>query len=250
MKPSPVFLPGVPATYILDRLAKAGGNEVESGKLASPESSAALAVNCFGWFVPRPELLPPFSGLDATFPALLVDVEYQARFPWPGGKHPWLDAVAVTKTHLIGIESKRFEPFRDKKTIALSAAYDRPVWGEAMAQYEELRDQLRSGAIHFEYLDAAQLVKHAFGLVTDARRKGKQPILVYLFAEPSYLNGQPIGDRAIQRHRAEVAEFAKLISGAEVAFLATSYREWISSWVQYDQSVGQHGAALLREFEP
>ena len=40
------FLPGVAVQHVLDRLAKAGGNEVESGKLASPESSAALAVNC------------------------------------------------------------------------------------------------------------------------------------------------------------------------------------------------------------
>lgn len=123
-----------------------------------------------------------------------------------------------------------------------------------MGQYEKLRDQLRSGAIHFAYLDAAQLVKHAFGLVTDVGRKGKhkgkQPALAYLFAEPSHLNGQPIGNHAIQYHRAEVAEFAELVGGAEVAFLATSYREWISSWVQYAQSVSQHGAALLKEFKP
>jgi hypothetical protein len=51
---SPVFLPGVPAAHVLERLGKAGGKEVESGKLASPESSAALAVNTFGWFNPRP----------------------------------------------------------------------------------------------------------------------------------------------------------------------------------------------------
>jgi hypothetical protein len=44
---------------VIDRLAKAGGREMASGKLQSPESSAALAVNCFGWFIEQPERLPP-----------------------------------------------------------------------------------------------------------------------------------------------------------------------------------------------
>ena len=114
------FLPGVPANHILDRLSKAGGNEVVSGKLASPESSAALAVNTFGWFIDRPQLLQPFPPLAATFPARMVDVEYCARFPWNGGRHPWLDAVVETDRHLIGVESKRFEPYRDKNDLARS----------------------------------------------------------------------------------------------------------------------------------
>ena len=58
------FLPGVPVEYILARLAKAGGKELESGKLASPESSAALAVNCIGWFIEHPDRLPPLKGLE------------------------------------------------------------------------------------------------------------------------------------------------------------------------------------------
>ena len=42
-----MFLPGVPFEHVFDLLAKAGGNEFASGKLASPESSAALAVDTF-----------------------------------------------------------------------------------------------------------------------------------------------------------------------------------------------------------
>jgi hypothetical protein len=51
------FLPGVPSSLVLKRLNAAAGDEVNSGKLSSPESSAALAVNTFGWFMDRPELL-------------------------------------------------------------------------------------------------------------------------------------------------------------------------------------------------
>jgi hypothetical protein len=161
--PDPLFLPGVPGDHIRARLAAAGGKEIERGKLASPESSAALAVNAFGWFIDHPSRLPPFPGMSWAAAPQMVDVEFCARFPWSGGRHPWLDAVVVTGTELIGVESKRFEPFRDKKAVALSPAYDRPVWGERMQPYERVRDALRSGAIRFEYLDAAQLVKHAFG---------------------------------------------------------------------------------------
>src|SRR5258708_5471340 len=105
------FLPGVRAAYVLERLAKADGREVSSGKLASEESSAALAVNTFGWFHDRPERLPPFSMFGPmTSRPTLVEVEYCARLPWSGGRHPWLDAWAEAPEVIIGIESKRFEP--------------------------------------------------------------------------------------------------------------------------------------------
>lgn len=77
----PNFLPGVPTQHIVKRLSNARGNELESGKFFSPRSSSALAVNCFGWFIERPALLPPFSGVAAGFPATSVEVEYEARFP-------------------------------------------------------------------------------------------------------------------------------------------------------------------------
>jgi hypothetical protein len=47
------FLPGVPEGLIRAALSRAGGHEITSGKFMSPESSAALAVNTFGWFLER-----------------------------------------------------------------------------------------------------------------------------------------------------------------------------------------------------
>lgn len=246
----PDFLPGVKAEHVLARLARAGGNEVDSGKLGSPESSAALAVNAFGWFIDRPELLPPLPGMEPDVPATAVDVEYCARFPWSGGRHPWLDAFVETSGQILGIESKRFEPFRDRKSISLSPAYDRPVWGASMGPYEEMRDRLRSGTELFRYLDAAQLVKHAFGLVTDGARKGKRPVLVYLYAEPAARNGQPIDRAAFASHRREIGRFAEAVRGAAVAFESISYREWIASWAGCVAEVAEHGTALLRRFAP
>jgi hypothetical protein len=242
------FLPGVPVDRILSALAAAGGKEIESGKFANPESSAALACNTFGWFLEHPADLPPLPGLaDLDWPATDVAVERCLRFPWSGGRHPWLDAVIETPTHLIGVESKRFEPFRDAKTVSLSDAYDRPVWGEAMGPFEVMRDALRSGVVHFEHLDAAQLVKHAFGLVTQSRKLEKAPILYYLYAEPAERAGKSIPAAALERHRAEIADFASRVRGAEVRFATCSYRDWLK---QFTGVAASHAAEVERHFAP
>ena len=242
-----LFLPGVNEMRARAALAKAGGMEIESGKFGSKESSAALAVNTFGWFIDRPVALPPLPGLeDLDWPAGRVDVERSLRFPWSGGRHPWLDAVVETELHLIGIESKRFEPFRDTKHVRLSDAYDRPVWGDQMRPFEALRDGLRGG-LRYEHLDAAQLVKHAFGIVTQAAKCGKQPVLYYIFAEPLNRAGMPIPTSQIARHRSEIADFADRTKGAAVRFASASYREYLSRFL--GASAG-HAAAILEVFAP
>jgi hypothetical protein len=243
------LLPGVPEHYVLARLSAAAGDELKSGKFASPDSSAALTVNTFGWFHERPHLLPAFAGLLSDYPARKVDVEACVRFPWSGGRHPWLDALVTTPSALIGVESKRYEPFRDKKSVDLSDAYDRPVWGDAMGPFETMRDELRSGAIKYERLDAAQLVKHAFGLTAQAGRADSRPVLVYLFAEPATLAGRAIPDEAKRQHRREIADFAARVASADVAFHAISYREWIGSWVG-PLEVVEHGRLVLERFAP
>jgi len=246
----PQFLPGVPVSHVLQRLANAAGKEIESAKFSSLESSAALAVNCFGWFIERPEQLPPLKGIETAGVPGMVDVEFCARFPWPGGRHPWLDAVVETPTTLVGVESKRFEPFRDVKSVSLSDAYDRPVWGRQMIGYERMRDRLRAGEEKFSYLDAAQLIKHAFGLVTEGRRRDRTPILFYLFAEPAERSGRAIATKDLVQHREEIARFAEAVAGNEVAFHYESYREWIKSWRGLDSAVVAHGQEVMRRFSP
>lgn len=243
-----LFLPGVDRDAVLAALNRAGGDEIRSGKFSSPESSAALAVNCFGVFLAAPQTLPPFPALaDLDWPAVAVEVERQMRFPWRGGRHPWLDAAVETPRHLVGIESKRFEPFRDTKCVSLSEAYDRPVWGEGMKAWCQMRDDLRSGAIRFRFLDAVQLVKHALGLVTEARRLNKQPVLLYLFAEPSKRGSVPVPAEDLQAHRREIATFADAVSGSSVRFASNSYGEWLASWPAANTG---HGRAVVERFRP
>lgn len=246
----PIFLPGVAVRHVLDRLAKAGGNEIGSGKLRSPESSSALAVNVFGWFIERPDLLPPLPGMKTGVRAGRVEVEFCARFPWSGGRHPWLDAFVETDREIVGVESKRFEPFRSHKSAELSEAYDRKVWGTNMAPFEAMRDALRAGREAFTFLDATQLVKHAFGLVTEGTRKGKAPSLVYLHAEPAALGGKAILATVHRQHREEIARFAAAVRGAEVGFQAVSYRDWLATWPELPNEVGVHARAIIERFAP
>ena len=161
-----ILLDHLPKDRIISCYLTAGGGELLSSKLASPASSAALAANAFGYFLSEPgRLTLPVTGFEAGS-ALSVTLEAELRFPWTGGKHAWVDVAVETARELIGIESKRYEPYRDPHSSAFSSAYDRPVWGERMKAFELMRDSLQNGVRNFQHLDAAQLVKHAFALRT------------------------------------------------------------------------------------
>ena len=240
----------LPRDRILESYSAAGGQELISGKFSSPESSAALVANAFGYFLDSPERLTlPCPSL-AAGEARTVQLEAQMRFPWRGGLHPWLDVAIETDTALIGIESKRYEPFRDRKTVTFSPAYSRPVWGGAMAPFEAMRDALQGGRT-FRFLDAAQLVKHAFGLRTQAQRRGKRAVLCYLFAEPkAFPGGRLIATSDVAGHREELAAFSADVSSsvAEVQFCSLSYGDLLHHWA--DQAdLQNHAAALTERFD-
>lgn len=242
------LLDHLPKAAILARYQVAGGQELISGKFANPESSAALVANAFGYFADRPQALS-LPGLVAPGEASRVELEVEMRFPWSGGYHPWLDVGVETPDRLIGIESKRYEPFRDRKAASFSAAYSRPVWGEAMGAYEAMRDSLTGGRA-FVFLDAAQLVKHAFGLRTQAQATGRRAILCYLFAEPAtYPDGRTVAPSAIEAHRAELAAFTAEVTDAlaEVAFCSLSYGALLQHWA-HTPTLADHARALAAHF--
>jgi hypothetical protein len=253
-----LFLPGLPVDLIEAVYRGAPGNEIESGKFASPESSAALVANTFGAFLGRPADLPPLPNLECEgWPASSVDLEAIVRFPWSGGRHPCLDVLVATSDALIGIESKRFEPFRPKGRISLSEAYWRPVWGSQMSRYEGLRDALRDGSLSFTHLDAVQLIKHAFGLRTAVQthglHAGKRAILYYIHAEPDQW---PDGPRQIsplkhEKHTAEIAAFGAAVEGDEVEFRSCSYRSLLKSWEGSESDfLKSHARAVAGRFAP
>ena len=251
------FLPGVPGKQIEAIYNAAPGKEIARGKFDSPESSAALAANTFGYFLNRPGDLPPLPGCEEVeWPANRLYVEKEVRFPWRGGQHPWLDSLVVTPSTLIGVESKRFEPFR-RKGMSFSETYFRPVWGDRMKGYEGIRDQLNRSDRPLVGLDRPQLVKHAFALRTQVSSgrefDGLTAVLFYLYAEPDTWprDGKPIDDEAKSAHREEIKHFAQSVDGDEVRFVTCSYRELLATWEQSEKpEVREHARAIVRRFSP
>ena len=256
------FLPGVPGEQIEEIYNAAPGNEIARGKFDSPESSAALAANTFGFFLNRPGDLPPLPGCeDVEWPVSCLYVEKEVRFPWRGGRHPWLDALVVTSSTLIGVESKRFEPYRSSKAPGrFSDAFwirREHRWGGCMEGYQGVRDEIHAIPDTYAHLDAAQLVKHALALRTRVGAKkqfnGLQPHLFYLYAEPDTWprNGKPVEDEAKTAHREEIKHFAQSVEGDEVRFVACSYRELLGTWERSDNSeIRDHARAVFGRFSP
>lgn len=173
------------------------------------------------------------------------------RFPWSGGRHPWLDVAIRMPGWLIGIEAKRYEPFRSKPKPELSDAYWRNVWGEGMASYQQVRDDLRSGALVYRHLDAAQLVKHALGLLTQADREdARRVVLVYLHAAPTaWADDRPIPRDMVATHAAEIQDFADRVKGDRVSFAALTYSALMEKWVSHGDQIAKHAHELRAHFD-
>ena len=252
------FLPGVPGAEIEAMLNRAAGNEIASGNFDSPESSACLAANAFGFFLWRTEALPALPGcLDESWPACSLTIEAEVRFPWSGGTHAWLDCLVRTPSAFIGVESKRFEPFRYKRKPEFSKVYWRPVWGGRMRGYESIRDELRGEPGCYRHLIAAQLVKHAFALRTAVHNRPEcralAPILYYVYAEPNSWpkSGAPVDEEAKGRHRQEIERFASAVACDEVAFVSCSWRKLLETWAGHQHSrIRAHAAAVAARFAP
>ena len=243
----PDFLPDLPTDLILAALGKAPGNELKSGKFDSPDSSSALVANGFGWFLNRPEMMPMLPG--GLGQARSVTLEAEMRFPWAGGKHPWLDVAIETDRYLIGVESKRYEPFRPAKANEFATSYDRNVWGDKMEGYTRLRRTHANGARRFAVLDDVQLVKHAYGLRTEGLRRKLRPVLLYLYAEPAaFANGRAVDPEKIAAHRADIKLFSESVEGDEVAFLAVSWADMLALWGRGKMPVAEHAARVAERF--
>ncbi|HEX9810003.1 MAG TPA: hypothetical protein VGC25_10450 [Alphaproteobacteria bacterium] len=216
----------LPREAILAAYERAAGSFLAGSDLTGPDSSAALVANTFGLFLIGPERLPPIPGTEACgWPAERVGLEECARFPWwPAGDQSWLDVLMETETHVVGIESTRYEPFREKPLSTFPNLFWRDEWGKGMKPFESMRDRLVEEAVSFERLDAAQLVKHAFALRTEGERWEKAAVLVYLYAEPvAWPDGTPIAAADRDAHASEAQRFAREVEGAEVEFRACTY---------------------------
>lgn len=214
---------GVERRQFEDDLAQGDGNELAEKFLAA-HSSSALAVNSFAPFkdVPSDLVLGRLVGFES--------VKFERKCPTGirGGTPPNLDLVASNADRVVGVESKCLEYLRSRSTTQTGSAFQ-------TAYFEQIRDARRRGpwfqamrnfshSEPFLHLDAAQLIKHAFGLAHCF--KERRVTLLYLFWEPS----DAADFQIFAFHRSEIARFSQTVEGGFPCFRAMSYPELWSLW--------------------
>jgi len=238
----PAFVPGVPAAAVLAALARLPGLDLDS-----PDSSAALVANGLGWFLDRPRQLLPFPGVPMGLPET-VELGVEMQLPMRGVRHPWLDAVVTTPTTLVGIASKRYQPFRPAKATAFTEPFGTRDWGPGMARYGAMRLALTTGRQTFRHLDAVSLVKQAYGLRTQSVKRARGAVLVYLHAAPAqWASGKMVDPSAIARHQAEITDFARAVKGDDVTFVALRWADLLVQWSK-SPALTAHAAAVTGWF--
>ena len=214
------LVPSVTVGDFASDLAQGSGNEL-SGKFRATHSSSALAVNCFGPFKRN------LSGLRVCGTNSFTSLSFEKRCPTGlHGTPPNLDVLMERLGRVVAIESKCTE-YLSPHTARFSTSYRTGIH-DARCRSTWFQEMLRLiDAPHaYSCLDAAQLVKHALGLMYCYPER--RVTLLYLYWEP--LNA--VEHRVFEEHRREIAEFADRIAGPGLGFEATTYNDLWSSWAE------------------
>ena len=199
-------------------LAQGSGDEL-AHKFRAPHSSSALAVNCFAPFRRNLQDLR-LCGAEG-----FSSMRFEARCPTGlGGVPPYLDVLLECGERVIAIESKCLEP------LSTHVAHFVPSYRTGIcdarrdtAWYRELLSLMKCPRA-YRCLDAAQLIKHALGLMHTYHDR---PLtLLYLYWEP-----RGVTDYVhFEEHHHEVAGFAERVTGPPLAFKSMTYTDLWASW--------------------
>jgi hypothetical protein len=213
------LIEGVRLEDFEEEFRQADGNELE-GKFRAVYSSSALVVNTFAPFKANATALPlgEFSGF--------ASLHFERKCPHGliGRRSPNLDVLVDGPNGVVAVESKCLEPLRSHKA-EFAPAYEAEIKDQRRRSewFQEMR-RLAEKPRMYRWLDAAQLVKHAFGLAYTF--PDQHATLLYLFWEPANPEAYP----SFAEHRAEVAQFAASIKGERPDFVAMSYPELWKLW--------------------
>ena len=215
---------GVSKNDFWSDLAEGDGSELkDSGdvpaKFCAAHSSSALGVNVFGPFRHAASNLTLVGHTD------FAETRFERKCPTGlRRKSPNLDFVASSDAVVVGVESKFLEILASKQA-KFSDAYDAPM-NDAGPGWQRAYDALRQDPGRFTMLDAAQLVKHHLGLHHTFGGTVGRIILLYVYWEPENILSIP----EYQGHRREIAEFADLVAGDSIEFVAISHPQLWDVW--------------------
>ena len=205
-------------------------------KMQAAYSSSALVVNCFAPWKHH------LGELDLCGRAGFSSFQFERKVPTGlGGTPPHLDLlVEALSPSIVAVESKATE-YLQVHEAKFAPSYESVGWPKCVEGYAALMRRLSAHACSFEYLDAAQLVKHAFGLATTFG--DCDTLLLYLFWEPE--NGDSF--REFDQNRNELQQFAASVAGSSVKFQWMSYSCLWCEWAQKDLKWLRQHASRLRD---
>jgi hypothetical protein len=205
-------------------------------------SSALMAVN----------FLAPFALRGGLLGAAACGLGFERELRVAGVRSkvgPTVDAVLNSSDGTIGFEVKLAEPWRERAPVQLSHQYDKPA--ERVSPGTRIVvEELRNSTVVYEYLDAAQLVKHLLGIHT-ALEKGQLTAparLVLLYWRPS----DPGRHSALfERLESECADLAGRISDQSIELSAISSNTLLDDWSAETQPVWlqEHARSLRARYD-
>lgn len=217
------LLKGIPFADIRHAFDDGKGQELHGDathppKMAAIYSSSALVVNTFGPWVRDP------SQIVVNGRRGFKTMAFEAHMPTGlRGTPPHLDLRLDAKDQVLGIESKCLE-YLTPKPAKFAPAYDTITDYRAQSPWFRHIAALRKNSRHYQYLDAAQLIKHYLGMSHSV--PDKSLALLYLYWEPrNWQNHEPF-----RQHREEIRRFSDIVAGDPVRFESLSYNDLWAKW--------------------
>ena len=221
----------------LDGYANGDGLELRDtrrgpAKMKALRSSSVLAANFFDYWTDKEDktsLLRVLDFRDGRAESLDFEAKFHTEISKKGqGNPPNLDvAITLSSCHVIAIEGKFTEPFSRSTNGSKSSFKDayfphsRELWRDKdLLACQLFARELQDGLHRFEYLDVAQLLKHALGLATQLG-KGKFS-LYYLYYDWSGESNE--ARKRSKTHKDEIDVFSDRVR-KELCFKALTYQE-------------------------
>ena len=231
--------------------------EVASGRILSRRSSTALAVNFFqpwrsdmsalGAYLDAPWLRS--MAFEEAFPTELSDKPVKTVGGGQEDRSPTLDVVLDGgSSPTIAIEAKFTEPYFKAPTNTFAASYFKStseslvrrtarIW-HAVPTLQSIALAIDRGYVRYQFLHAAQLIKHALGLVRARGRSGFR--LNYVWFDGA--------DELSTGHRREIEHFTSIASN-DIHVGAISYQD-LASHIEFRGPVDRLKFVRSRYFDP
>ena len=229
------------ASEVLQSLCSGSGGELTGAhpKFHSVGSSSALAVNSFFYWTDHIDELKIAD--HSGFKSLDFERKFTSGL---GGTPPNPDVYLDRNNRPICVEAKFLEPLAQKKA-QFNESYDQIADARTSSKWYVLYDTLKKAPETFTWLDAAQLVKHFFG-ITNRKHDLLNPQLAYVYWEPTDAS------RFVEyrEHRDEVERLREIVDGDSLlGFLAIRYADLWNEWSELNPQAANHVERLRGWYE-